>query len=89
MFLVYRGYISDELTSTFLDIAENTMVDTLGHTKVNRKASFLLVECFQNMLKHTHSEDHMSREHADALFHFRYSDRFFRINSINTIARHE
>lgn len=89
MFLVYRGFISDELTSTFLDISENTVVDALGLTKVNRKASFLLVECFQNMLKHTHSEHIEAREHADALFHFRFHPDYFRINSINTISRAE
>lgn len=89
IYLVYRGYISDELTNAFLDVSENTVVDTLGLTKVNRKASFLLVESFQNMLKHTHSESSSQREHEDALFHFRFDGKRFRINSINPILKSE
>ena len=89
MVLTYRGFISDELTTTFLEISENTVVDNLGLPKVSRKASFLLVECFQNLLKHSQANDNSETAAADALFHFRYSEKYFRINSINPIPRAE
>ncbi|MFM9986890.1 MAG: SiaB family protein kinase [Flavobacteriales bacterium] len=79
----YRGPFMDKYTNAILDISEQTR-DHQPH--ISRKLSFMLVECFQNVLKHSES---FSKEdisaHDDGMFTFKHTEDSFVINSINIL----
>lgn len=78
----YRGVFNEEFTSTIIDISEGA--HHRSELNVNRKVSFLLVECFQNIIKHgeTNIQEQCSNE---GLFSYRLGPEGFVINSINPI----
>ncbi len=80
----YRGPFQDKLTNTILDISEQSR----DHQQpgLSRKVSFMLVECFQNILKHSESfgEGELPFD-DDGMFSFKYTDSSFVINSINIL----
>lgn len=86
----YRGPFVEDLTHRIIDITENTIADNQGLPKINRKVSFLLVECFQNIIKHGESVSEVKAKLSDeGLFHFKNSGNGFIINSINLVKSNE
>lgn len=86
----YRGPFVEDLTHRIIDITENTIADNQGMPKINRKVSFLLVECFQNIIKHGESVSEIKAQLTDeGLFHFKNSGNGFIINSINLVRADE
>jgi len=86
----YRGPFVEDLTHRIIDITENTIADNQGLPKINRKVSFLLVECFQNIIKHGESVSEIKSQLEDeGLFHFKNSGHGFMINSINLVKSDE
>jgi len=86
----YRGPFVEDLTHRIIDITENTIADNQGLPKINRKVSFLLVECFQNIIKHGESVSEIQSQLEDeGLFHFKNSGHGFMINSINLVKSDE
>lgn len=87
LLFAYRGAMNDSITDAILGISEYTLDEhtTLAHS--NRKVSFLLVECFQNILRHG-QQGALSCDLTDrgTMFSFRLFDDAFYINSINRIA---
>jgi hypothetical protein len=83
----YRGPFMDKYTNAILDISEQTR-DHQPH--ISRKLSFMLVECFQNVLKHSES---FSKEEItaddDGMFSFKHTHDSFVINSINILRNHD
>lgn len=79
----YRGNMSEHITDSILSISENTLQEHTSLAPSNKKVSFLLVECFQNLLRH----GDVAGGHGDenAMFSFRSFDNAFYINSINAI----
>ena len=78
----YRGAFADRFTNTIIDISEGSVFRR--EPMMNRKVSFLLVECFQNIVKHGENlhEDSFKDE---GIFTFHMIDKEFIINSINHI----
>lgn len=88
--LSYRGPFADDLTHRIIGITENTITDHQGLPKINRKVSFLLVECFQNIIKHGESVSAKEKDLSDeGLFHFRNVGYAYIINSINLVKNEE
>jgi len=86
----YRGPFIDDLTSKILDISENTVADNQQLGKVSRKVSFLMVECFQNIVRHgEETPDELSSTLKNGLFSFRNIANSFIINSINLVDSEE
>lgn len=85
----YRGPFHDGLTERIVDISENTIADHLGQKKMNRKVSFLLVECFQNIIKHGEQIKRDPNETIldDGMFTFRSEGDSYFINSINVVRK--
>lgn len=83
----YRGPFMEKYTNAILDISEQTR-DHQPH--ISRKLSFMLVECFQNVLKHSES---FSKEEIsgsdDGMFTFKHTPDSFVINSINVLRNEE
>ncbi len=53
--LLYNGDFSDEITNKLIELSEYNInnIDTLS--KMKKKASFLMAECFQNIVRHGES----------------------------------
>ena len=82
----YRGPFMDDLTSKIIDISENTCADNQDLPKVSRKVSFLLVECFQNIVRHgEETSSELASTLKNGLFSFKNIDNAFIINSINLV----
>ncbi len=82
----YRGVFNEEFTSTIIDISEGA--NFRSEINVNRKVSFLLVECFQNIIKH--GENHSEvQERSEGIFSYRLGPNGFIINSINPILQQD
>ena len=88
MLFAYRGAYQESLTEEILGISENTIAGYEQLPKVNRKVSFLLVECLQNVLKHSDQTSPEERN-VEPLFSFRSIRDSFYINSVNRIKEDE
>jgi hypothetical protein len=82
--LSYRGPFVDELTARIVDISENTIADNMGLPKINRKVSFLLVECFQNIIRHGETENGEAQSDS-GMFNFKNVGGAYIINSVNFV----
>jgi hypothetical protein len=84
--LNYRGPFQDDITSKLVDITENTILESNGSSKVHRKVSFLMVECFQNIIKHAdESLQSPDQSISPGMFAFRKKLHSYVINSINPV----
>jgi len=86
----YRGPFLECFTNTILEIFQGSITAQQVIPTINRKVSFLLVECFQNILKHGEvvaGSDPGFRD--DGLFSFRIQGSSFIINSINMVQPEE
>ncbi|MFK7757603.1 MAG: SiaB family protein kinase [Flavobacteriales bacterium] len=82
----YRGPFMDDLTTRIIDISENTITDNNQLPKISRKISFLLVECFQNIVRHgEETPEELAATLNDGLFSFKNIGGVFVINSINLV----
>jgi hypothetical protein len=86
----YRGPFHESLTERVVDISENTIANNQGLPRINRKVSFLLVECFQNIIKHGEKLARVQHgKNEEGLFSFKNVGSVYVINSINVIKNEE
>jgi hypothetical protein len=78
----YRGTMLDHFTEAILDLGTHVKPITADNVSLKKRASFLMVECFQNILRHGIQEE--SGE-AEGFFGFFSSSNFLTINTINGI----
>jgi hypothetical protein len=82
----YRGAFIDALTANIIDLSESAIVEGQGLPKVSRKISFLLVECFQNIVRHAEEPPpELAATLNDGLFSFKNVGGAYVINSINLV----
>lgn len=82
----YRGPFIERFTNSILDIAATTSQEKQREPSAHRKVSFMLVECFQNILKHAESvpvEKNIWKD--DGMFSFSDNGESFTIDTINLI----
>lgn len=80
----YRGPFFDDITTKILDISENTIAVNQQLPKINRKVSFLLVECFQNIVKHGEQMEEQSAK-DNGVFSLKNLGGAYLINSVNLV----
>ncbi len=82
-FYSYRGTMLEHFTAAILDLGELVKKGN-GQEKltIKKRAPFLMVECFQNILRHGVQE---SSGESKGYFGFYSSPEFFTINTINEI----
>ncbi len=80
----YRGAMNDSITEAILGISENTLEEHTDLAASNRKVSFLIVECFQNILRHGIGPSNDAGLESSTFTFRSYEDAFY-INSINAI----
>jgi hypothetical protein len=81
----FQGKFSDELTASILNLSEYSMQGVSTQPLINRKVSFLLVECFQNVVRHSTSVTQNGMDATSGIFAFRNYNHYFIINSINDV----
>ncbi len=55
--LLYNGDFSDEITNKLIELSEYNIDNLDNLSKMKKKASFLMAECFQNIVRHGESTD--------------------------------
>lgn len=55
--LLYNGDFSDEITNKLIELSEYNINNINTLSKMKKKASFLMAECFQNIVRHGESLD--------------------------------
>jgi len=86
----YRGPFREDFTQVILEIYGGTESARQSEPVVTRKVSFLLVECFQNILRHGENVAGVEPDFRDnGLFGFRTQGDLFTINSINIVPNEE
>jgi len=55
--LLYNGDFSDEITNKLIELSEYNINNIDNLSKMKKKASFLMAECFQNIVRHGESVD--------------------------------
>ncbi len=84
---LYQGEFSDEITDKIIDLNEYNINSTLQHARLTNKLSFLMAECFQNIVRH--GEEPMFRlikVKKTGLFLTRHIGNNYYITSANPVA---
>ena len=55
--LLYNGSFSDEVTDKFIDLSEYNINTNVELSKMKKKVSFLMAECFQNIVRHGETKE--------------------------------
>jgi len=55
--LLYDGDINDDITEKIMDLSEYNFDNKEGFSQTKKKVSFLLAECFQNVIRHGGKQD--------------------------------
>ncbi len=55
--LLYNGTISDKLTMKFIKLSEYNITKNVELSKMRKRTSFLMAECYQNIVRHTDTKD--------------------------------
>lgn len=66
--LLYNGNFSDEITSKLIELSEYNINNNGSLAKMKKRASFLMAECFQNIVRHGKSIDDNKIEFVDEGF---------------------
>ena len=66
--LLYNGNFSDEITNKFIELSEYNINNINALTKMKKKASFLMAECFQNIVRHGETLEDKKQDYIDEGF---------------------
>lgn len=90
MSLLYSGNFSDDTTTNFIDLSDYNIESHLELSKMKRKVSFLMAECFQNIVRHGESVDIIKRDTTNpGFFLTRNIEKSYFISSGNLIAKRD
>ena len=81
---IYLGSFNDEITERIIDISETNLANKHDEVKISNKVSFLLAECFQNVIRHGDTLQKSSPE-ASGIFLTRNIGKSFYISSANLV----
>lgn len=76
---IYNGEVSDDVTEGIIKLTDHNVSNIEGLAKIRKRVSFIMVECFQNLVRHGNSEEQGS------LFSTRLIDESNYVSSINRI----
>lgn len=60
---IYQGNFNDDITNRVIDLSERNMDSQGQQTRIKHRVSFLLAECFQNIVRH--SDQTLEKESKD------------------------
>ncbi|MBN1184746.1 MAG: SiaB family protein kinase [Bacteroidales bacterium] len=65
---IYKGNFSDEITGRLIDLSERNINSISELSRITNKISFLLAECFQNIVRHGETEFFEDRDYPEGMF---------------------
>jgi hypothetical protein len=83
---IYQGSFNDEITERIIDISESTIAAMHEQQKISNKVSFLLAECFQNVIRHGDFTMKSVSPDSTGIFVTRNIGKSYYISSANLIA---
>lgn len=83
---IYQGSFNDEITERIIDISESTIAAMNEQQKISNKVSFLLAECFQNVIRHGDFTTDKVSPDSTGIFVTRNIGKSYYISSANLIA---
>jgi hypothetical protein len=83
---IYQGSFNDEITERIIDISESTIAAMNEQQKISNKVSFLLAECFQNVIRHGDFTMKNVSPDSTGIFVTRNIGKSYYISSANLIA---
>jgi hypothetical protein len=87
---IYQGSFNDEITERIIDISETNISSKQEQVKMSNKVSFLLAECFQNVIRHGESPSFKKiSPEATGVFITRNIGKSYYISSANLIENKE
>lgn len=81
---IFNGDVSDDITDGIIRITEFNVNNFEALNKLSRRISFIMVECFQNVVRHGKSSD-SQKEKSEGLFAARLLGDANYVSSINMI----
>lgn len=66
--LLYNGNFSDEITNKLIELSEYNINNIDALAKMKKKASFLMAECFQNIVRHGETLEEKKKDYIDEGF---------------------
>lgn len=90
VYFSYFGKFTDVVTSNIIDMLEPLLIQDPAMKKVRKKASFLIAECFQNVVRHSIDESDNSGVLTDLSaenFQIAINDREINITSVNVVEK--
>ncbi len=66
--LLYNGNFSDDITGKLIELSEYNINNINSLSKMKKKASFLIAECFQNIVRHGESIDEENKKYFNEGF---------------------
>ncbi len=82
--LIFNGEVTDEITDGIIRITDYNVNNMEELAKMRKKVSFILLECFQNLVRHG-KPSNAPQEAPSALFSTRLIDGSNYVSSINLI----
>lgn len=76
---IYNGEVNDEVTEGIIRLTDHNVSNIEELAKIRKKVSFIMVECFQNLVRHGNNEEEGS------LFSTRMIDNANYVSSVNQI----
>ena len=84
--MLYSGNFSDEITNKLIELSEYNINNIDALSKMKKKASFLMAECFQNIVRHG---EKIKRLHSDGFFLTKNWGGVYYITSGNLIEKNK
>ncbi|MBC7863320.1 MAG: hypothetical protein IAF38_10120 [Bacteroidia bacterium] len=78
----YLGVFNDNLTDQIIQLSEHYLENSNDLSKINRRVSFLIAECFQNVVRHGSSEEKNNQVLTEKNPEKKAAD-FYQINVLN------
>jgi len=66
--LLYNGNFSDDITNKLIELSEYNITNIDSMVKMKKKASFLMAECFQNIVRHGENVDKNKTDYVNEGF---------------------
>jgi hypothetical protein len=85
--LLYNGSFSDDITHKFIELSEYNLNSSEDLSRMKNKVSFLMAECFQNIVRHGEEKNTESHQYLPGYFSTRNAGATYFITSGNLISK--
>jgi len=87
---IYQGSFNNEITNKIIDLSSNIVVGSQTPNNLVNKVSFLMAECFQNVVRHSSKTNSKKKNPLPSgMFFSRQVDNYFIISSANAISNRQ